>query len=121
MPEGITPISRLLANQKSASGKPLPASLRHEVESLSGISMNDIRVHYNSAVPTHLNALAYTHNTDIHVAPGQEQHLPHEAWHVAQNRQSRVQPAPMATGLAMNNDTKLEAEADAMGAKAVQA
>ena len=30
--------------------------------------------------------------TDIHVGPGQEQHLPHEAWHVVQQERRRVKP-----------------------------
>ncbi|NDV67379.1 hypothetical protein D0T66_00510 [Dysgonomonas sp. 25] len=44
--------------------------------------MDDVRVHYNSAKPAQLQALAYAQDTDIHIAPGQEQHLPHEVWYV---------------------------------------
>ena len=44
--------------------------------------MGDVRVHYNSATPAKLNALAHTRGNDIHLAPGQESHLAHEAWHV---------------------------------------
>jgi len=70
----------------------LPDQLKAGVEHLSGISLDNVRVHTNSSQPAQLNALAYTQGTDIHVAPGQEQHLPHEAWHVAQQAQGRVQP-----------------------------
>lgn len=70
----------------------LPDQLKSGVESLSGHSLDDVKVHYNSSQPAQLNALAYAQGTDIHVAPGQEQHLPHEAWHVAQQKQGRVQP-----------------------------
>lgn len=69
----------------------LPNQLKSGVEALSGQSLDDVKVHYNSAQPAQLNALAYAQGTDIHVAPGQEQHLPHEAWHVAQQKQGRVQ------------------------------
>ena len=62
----------------------MPDHLKAGVESLSGFSMDDVRVHYNSDKPATVQALAYTQGTDIHVAPGQEQHLPHEVWHVAQ-------------------------------------
>jgi hypothetical protein len=48
------------------------------------MSMDHVKVHYNSSQPAQLNALAYAQGSDIHVAPGQEQHLPHEAWHVVQ-------------------------------------
>jgi uncharacterized protein DUF4157 len=47
-------------------------------------------VHYNSTKPAQLNALAYAQGNDIHLGAGQEQHLPHEAWHVLQQRQGRV-------------------------------
>lgn len=62
----------------------MPDHMKTGIEELSGFSMDDVRVHYNSDKPSTVQALAYTQGTDIHVAPGQEQHLPHEAWHVAQ-------------------------------------
>ena len=82
--------------------------------------MDNVNVHYNSSQPAQLNALAYTQGSDIHVAPGQEQHLPHEAWHVVQQAQGRVQPTmQMKDGVPVNDDEGLEHEADVMGAKAV--
>jgi Domain of unknown function (DUF4157) len=59
-------------------------NLKAGIENLSGMSMDAVKVHYNSDKPAQLNALAYTQGTDIHVGPGQEQHVPHEAWHVVQ-------------------------------------
>ena len=98
----------------------LPDQLKAGVESLSGISLDDVKVHYNSAKPTQLNALAYAQGTDIHVASGQEKHLPHEAWHIVQQKQGRVQPTmQMKAGTPVNDDPGLEREADIMGAKAV--
>lgn len=70
----------------------LPDQLKSGVEDLSGLSLDNVRVHYNSSKPAQLNALAYAQGTDIHVASGQERHLPHEAWHVVQQAQGRVQP-----------------------------
>lgn len=49
-----------------------------------------MRVHYNSPVPAQFNAKAYAHGNDIRVGPGQARHLPHEAWHVVQQKQGRV-------------------------------
>lgn len=99
----------------------LPDNLKSGIESLSGMSMNSVKVHYNSSQPAQLNALAYAQGTDIHVAPGQEQHLPHEAWHVVQQAQGRVKPTmQMKEGVPVNDDKSLEHEADVMGAKAVQ-
>ncbi|MFA6836089.1 MAG: DUF4157 domain-containing protein [Fibrobacteraceae bacterium] len=98
----------------------LPDSLKSGVENLSGYSMDNVRVHYNSSKPATVQALAYTQGTDIHVAPGQEQHLPHEAWHVAQQMAGRVQPTTNVNGMPVNDNTGLEHEADVMGTRAVQ-
>jgi hypothetical protein len=99
----------------------LPENLKSGIESLSGMSMDNVNVHYNSSRPAQLNALAYAQGTDIHVASGQEQHLPHEAWHVVQQAQGRVRPTlQMKDGVAVNDDERLEHEADVMGAKALQ-
>ena len=101
-----------------ANNTGLPDQLKSGIESLSGLSMDHVRVHYNSSRPAQLNALAYAQGSDIHLAPGQEQHLPHEAWHVVQQAQGRVRPTmQMAGGLAVNDDVGLEREADVMGAR----
>ena len=98
----------------------LPDQLKSGIENLSGMSMDGVKVHYNSSQPAQLNALAYAQGTNIHVAPGQEQHLPHEAWHVVQQAQGRVQPTmQMRSGVPVNDDAGLEQEADAMGARAM--
>ena len=96
----------------------LPLQLKSGIENLSGYSMDDVKVHYNSAKPAQLNALAYAQGTDIHLGPGQQKHLPHEAWHVAQQKQGRVKPARQFFGKSVNDDIGLEREADVMGEKA---
>lgn len=99
----VVPLSGPVVFQNSQNGQQLPPTLRNNLESLSGVSLNDVKVHYNSGLPVHLNALAYTQGSDIHVAPGQDQHLPHEAWHVAQQRQGLSTPqgnVPLAQNLA---------------------
>jgi|GEM_PF-4592274 len=108
-----------IAGQVNKTG--LPGDLKAGVESISGLLMDDVRVHYNSSKPAELEALAYTQGTDIHIASGQEQHLPHEAWHVVQQKQGRVQPTLQTQGgVQVNEDPTLEYEADVMGAKALQ-
>ncbi len=98
----------------------LPDALKTGIESLSGMSLDDVRVRYNSARPAQLQALAYTQGSEIHVAPGQARHLPHEAWHVVQQKQGRVRPTMQLKGTAINDDAGLEHEADVMGARAAQ-
>lgn len=93
-------------------------NLKAGIEDLSGFAMDDVRVHYNSPEPATVQALAYTQGTDIYVAPGQEQHLPHEAWHVAQQMAGRVEPTTEVSGLPVNDCIELEHEADVMGARA---
>ena len=98
----------------------LPDNIKAGVEKLSGYSMDDVKVHYNSSKPAQLKAHAYAQGTDIHVAPGQEQHVAHEAWHVVQQKQGRVQSTTQLKeqGTNINNDQSLEREADVMGARA---
>ena len=101
-----------------ANNTGLPDSLKSGVESLSGYSLDDVRVHYNSSKPAAVQAYAYTQGTDIHIAPGQERCLPHEAWHVTQQMSGRVSPTTSIGGVAVNDDASLEHEADVMGARA---
>jgi hypothetical protein len=112
------------AAQRAETPRPnntgLPDNLKSGIESLSGFSMDDVRVHYNSSKPATVQALAYTQGTDIHVAPGQEKCLPHEAWHVAQQMAGRVSPTTNINGMPVNDNAGLEHEADVMGEKAVQ-
>jgi hypothetical protein len=65
-----------------------------------------------------VGAFAYTRGKDIFIGPGQEKHLMHEAWHVVQQMQGRVNPTIQLQGHSINDDKGLEREADVMGAKA---
>ncbi|MBK8258398.1 MAG: DUF4157 domain-containing protein [Polyangiaceae bacterium] len=90
--EGSAPVQAVQRAANLANGAPngLPGPLRAGVEQLSGLSMSDVRVHYNSPEPAQMSAHAFTRGSTIHVAPGQENHLAHEAWHVVQQKQGRV-------------------------------
>ena len=107
------------AASAASSRSDLPAPLKAGVEALSGVAMDDVRVHRNSAEPAKLGALAYARGNEIHVGPGQERHLPHEAWHVVQQKQGRVRPTEQSRGAEINDDAGLETEADLMGARAL--
>ena len=114
--------------QKQENNTGLPDNLKSGIENLSGYSMDDVKVHYNSDKPASLQAHAYAQGTEIHIASGQEKHLPHEAWHVVQQKQGRVKPTRQMSqpsgdpvfagkgGLNVNEDAVLEKEADVMGA-----
>ena len=110
----------LLPSKQNDTG--LPDNLKSGIEALSGISMDEVRVHYNSPKPAQLNAHAYAQGNDIHVGSGQEKHLPHEAWHVVQQAQGRVRATTETeSGVKVNDEVALEREADTMGERALQA
>lgn len=104
--------------QKKENNTGMPDNLKNGIEQLSDSDMSDIQVHYKSSKPAQLQALAYTQGTDIHVAPGQEKHSPHEAWHVVQQRQGRVKPTLQMKGTDINKNPALEKESDMMGSRA---
>ena len=117
--EAASPRLRSTHGAASKNRTGLPDGLKSGIESLSGISLDNVDVHYNSPHPMKRDALAYAHGRDIYVAPQQERHLAHEAWHLVQQAQGRVKPTGrMADGVPINDDTALELEADVMGKKA---
>lgn len=81
-------------------------------EQRSGMSFDDVRVHYNSDKPARFHALAYTQGTQIYVGPGQERSLPHELGHVIQQKAGRVRPTRWVRGQPVNDQPELEREAD---------
>jgi hypothetical protein len=106
--------------QRKENKTGLPDNLKTGMENLSGMSLDDVKVHRNSDKPAQLQAHAYAQGTDIHLGPGQEKYLPHEAWHVVQQKQGRVKPTMQMKGkVNVNDDSGLEREADVMGAKSI--
>ncbi|MDX1998896.1 MAG: DUF4157 domain-containing protein [Thermoanaerobaculia bacterium] len=97
----------------------LGAELKAGLEALSGRDLSPVRVHYDSPKPAQLNAKAYTQLPHIYVAPGEEDSVPHEGWHAAQQMAGDVQPTLDVAGTPVNDDPRLEAEADRMGARAL--
>lgn len=90
----------------------IPTQMKLDFEQRSGLSFDDVRVHYNSDKPARLGAPAYTQGTQIHVGPGHESSLPHELGHVIQQKAGRVRPTRWINGLPVNDQPELEREAD---------
>ena len=86
------------------------------IEALSGMSLNDVKVHFNSARPDNRTS-ASSQDREIPIAPGQERRLPHEAWHVVQQARGRVDPPRQKDGI-INDAEELKREADVMGERA---
>jgi hypothetical protein len=98
----------------------MPDRLKAGIEALSGIDMSPVRVHANSARPARFHAHALAQGNEIHLAPGQERHLPHEAWHLVQQAQGRVKGTLSLRGAQINDDLPLENEATEMGSRALR-
>lgn len=97
----------------------LPHALKVGAEALSGLNLDSVRVHYDSPKPEKLNALAYAQGSEIHLGPGQEKHLAHEAWHIVQQAEGRVTPNGSVKGQPLNDEKRLEQEAHTMGERAL--
>lgn len=83
-------LQQVQTNKPNLTG--IPTQMKLDFERQSGLSFDDVRVHYNSDKPAQLKALAYTQGTQVYVGPGQERHLPHELGHVIQQKRGLVQP-----------------------------
>ncbi|WP_232279899.1 eCIS core domain-containing protein [Shewanella denitrificans] len=114
------PVQRAANPNPNTNTTGLPDGLKSGMESLSGMSLDHVNVHYNSSKPAAVQAHAYAQGSDIHLASGQEKHLPHELGHVVQQAQGRVKPTTSVSGMAVNDNPSLESEADSLGAKALQ-
>ena len=90
----------------------IPTQMKLDFEQLSGMSFDDVRVHYNSEKPAQFQALAYTQGAQIYIGPGQERSLPHELGHVIQQKAGRVRPTRWVRGQPVNDQPELEREAD---------
>lgn len=109
------------APQQQSNQTGIPDNLKASIEYMSGISLADVRVEYNSDKPAQMGAYAYTQGNIIYIAPGQEKHLAHELWHIVQQREGKVKKnTEFQQGVAGNDDKRLEDKADQQGQKAKQ-
>ncbi len=120
------------SNPPSPSGSgtktKLPEEVQSKMENSFGTSFSDVNIHPNDEGAKDMGALAYTQGKDVHFAPGQyspgtqkgQELIGHELTHVEQQKAGRVQPTAQGKGMAVNDDPKLENEADEMGKKAAE-
>lgn len=90
----------------------IPDPVKQKLESTSGLSLDDVCIHYRSSRPARLNALAYTQGNDVYLETGQERYLPHELGHVIQQKKMTIWPTATINGFAVNTSPVLEQEAD---------
>ena len=89
-------------------------TIRADLEQKSGVSLDDVNVHYNSPKPAEIGAYAYAKGTDVFMGPGQEKYLSHELTHVVQQKQGLVHPTGSVGGMPVNTSESLEGAADRM-------
>ena len=104
------------STEQEQTGKPnltgIPSQMKLDFERRSGLSFDDVRVHYHSDKPARFFAHAYTFGTQVHIGPGQERHLPHELGHVAQQKWGMVRPTASINGIPAAENPGLERNAD---------
>jgi hypothetical protein len=104
-----------LPTQQQQNSTGLAENLQAGIENLSGYTMDTVKVHYNSGKPDQLKAHAYPQGTANPIT-SHENHLPHETWHIVQQKQGRVKPTLQMRGeVILNDNEQLEKEADIMG------
>ena len=104
--------SRRVTEPRPPAATRLPDRLRKRAEASFRVPLGNVAVHYNSPVPRLLHAFALTQNPHIYLGPGQERHLPHEVGHILQQRTGAVRSNAVRNGVPVNDDSRLEAEAD---------
>lgn len=106
----------------------IPEDLRANIEGFFNQDFFDVAIQKNSQEAVGLHARAFARGNSIHFAPGEfnpqteqgKNLIGHEFAHVAQQRRGVVRPTSvLAKGLAVNDDSRLESEADQLGKLAV--
>ncbi|BDS12677.1 hypothetical protein [Aureispira anguillae] len=108
--------NKIQQSEENSTG--LPDELKTNLENMSGMALDHVKVHYNSSKPAKLGAYAYAKFPNIYIAPGQEKYLPEEAWHMVQQMQGRVGATQNVNGTPINDNPSLEKEAIQEGKKA---
>ncbi|WP_157729516.1 eCIS core domain-containing protein [Tumebacillus algifaecis] len=111
--------------QRSASSSKMPEDVQLKMETAMNADFSDVEIHEGDEA-SKVGALAVAQGKDIYFARGQYQPdtqtgqelLGHELKHVDQQAKGLVQPTTTVGGLPVNDDPKLEQDADEVGRKA---
>ena len=105
--ENTAPLQETTEKKPKGSGN-VPKNLKNKIEQASGISLDDVTVHYNSQEPFKYEANAFAKGNEVFLAPGQEEHLSEELWHVVQQKQGLVKSTGVENGVPINDAPNLE-------------
>jgi hypothetical protein len=126
---GNTPVFPIHVSGVAAGASPaaLPVGVRASMEHAFDMDFSGVRVDERPEAAA-IGARAFTRGTDIHFAPGQyrldsiagRELLGHELTHVAQQARGAARGTKRAGGLIVNDNPRLEREAEALGARAAR-
>ncbi len=102
-------------SRKNENRTGISTGMKKKYERISGMSFDDVRIHYSSQKPIQMGALAYTQGRDVYIAPRQEKYLEHELGHVVQQKRGIVRPDSYINSIPVNTDRRLEEQASLMG------
>ncbi len=105
------------------SNENLPERLQTQMECSLGQDLSNVKIQKNSQEAINLNARAFTQGNSVHFAPNEfnpssvkgKELIGHEFAHVAQQRTNIVRPTIQQKGKQINDNSKLEQEADDFG------
>lgn len=105
----------------------IPDNIREKMERSYAADFSMVKVLQSSEIARNMRAVAVTKGDEIHVAPGYDPYsgegqalLGHELSHVLQQRHGRVFTTHFEDGMAVNDSSNLEAEADKQGQMAAR-
>ena len=102
----------------SRKGKPLPNKLLFAAKSLTGLSLENVDVIYDSPKTEQYQSDGFVKNNEIHLAKGNKGLIGHETWHMIQRIQNRVRTGEKTNPhFTINKNKNLENEAHIMGDK----
>ncbi len=111
-------VTQLKSSQKLSNSNK-DKEIINGMENVSGVDLSGVSIIRNSSEPEKLNAEALYRKNEVHSAPGKDKHIPHELGHAVQQAKSKVKATTTINGQKVNNDPKLETEADDLGKKAL--
>ena len=111
-------VAQLKSSQKLSNSNK-DKEIINGMENVSGVDLSGVSIIRNSSEPEKLNAEALYRKNEVHSAPGKDKHIPHELGHAVQQAKSKVKATTTINGHKVNNDPKLETEADDLGKKAL--
>ncbi|MCL6435939.1 MAG: DUF4157 domain-containing protein [Leptolyngbyaceae cyanobacterium HOT.MB2.61] len=116
---------------QQSGGQPIADGIRQSMEQRLDTDLSDVNVHTDAKADwlnRSLNSLAFTSQRDIFFRqnaynpghPTGQKLLAHELAHVVQQTQGQVQPTQQINGVAVNDNSELEPEADAIANQIAQ-